>query len=1251
APFEAVHQHNLGAAASPAPPHLPARPRLNLAPAPAARAATAYRAAADFAASGLAHLPPGAGPDELAGALRLMQAHAEFLAGHPARAEPLLLALIHDAPDAVAHAAATRVLMSLQVMASRYADAVQAALACLDRFGLRMPAHPTQQAVQQAYDDVQARLSARPLEALLDLPACTDAEVEAAMGVLAELFAPACFTDERLALLHLCAMVDFSLSRGVSPGTPHGLAWFGVMSGRLFGRYREGLALARLSLRLTERPGLRSARARALFSLEIASVWAAPLGEAIAHGRAAVDAAAQTGELAVACFARHHVVNDRLVRGDALDAVAREIEDSLPPVRQAQYDDVIDELLSQQRFVAALQGRTAALHRLDGDGFDSAAFEARLTPDRMPTMIFWHRVLQAQLAFIAGRPWHAQAALDAAAPLLWSAVHLQIANFHLFSVLCWAALARRLPVQQRQPRRRQVQALLQGLQAWRDGCPEGFADLAALAEAQWTCAVAGPLQALPQHEQAVALAQASGRSWLEALASELSARCHAQAGLPTAARAHWRHARSAWLRWGAMAKVRQLDRQQPWLAEEAGAAAAGPPLVQVDLDLVARVSQTITGEMDGSRLVHTLMATALDLGDADRGLLLVPDGQPLLLRAVATRSARGIDVQPCTRPVTPDDLPPDMLARAVQHSRIVSLDEMPAADAAAGAAPRAVAALCLPLLRQGRLSGVLYLERQGAAADPGGFSRERAALLALLASQGAVALDNARLYRDLTHEIRERRQAEHEAEQSRAALQESENRFRRMADATPDVIWITDIHPERVLYANPSFERTWGRPVEALYRDPRLWTDCIHPDDRERINTEFGRWLTSAAPQGWDVDYRIVRPDGSLRWIHERGFFVVDDEGRPHRVSGISSDVTAARLAAAALRESEERFALAVAGSNDGIWDWDLASDRMFLSERAQRLYGLSPGMDTRPRSEWVAMVRLHPDDTQPQQAMLRDYLEQRLPHYDFEGRVLHAGDGYRWVRIRGLCIRGDDGRAMRMAGSVSDIDSMRRAEAALRQAQRLEAVGTLAGGVAHDFNNILGAILGFGEMALRNTRAGSRQRRDLECIVAAGERGRALVERILAFSRSSVGERVPVHVEAVVREALALLDAMRPAFVAADVRLAAGRAAMIGDATQVHQLVTNLVTNALHAMPQGGRLTVALQPQALAEPVQTTTGPLPAGDYLVLVVSDTGSGIEPEILDRIFDPFFTTKEVGTGTGLGLSLVHGIVTDLGGAVD
>lgn len=478
------------------------------------------------------------------------------------------------------------------------------------------------------------------------------------------------------------------------------------------------------------------------------------------------------------------------------------------------------------------------------------------------------------------------------------------------------------------------------------------------------------------------------------------------------------------------------------------------------------------------------------------------------------------------------------------------------------------------------------------------------------------------------------------------ALRQSEERYTIAMTGSSEAHWVWNLVSDE-LYASPMLKKLFG-----IAADEHLPTHAMffarmptYPDDRGRITQAVADHLEGRSPR-LDIEYRIIDPDtGGIRWIHSRGQSFRDEQGRATRMAGSTVEITQRKLAEDALRASEEalrrsdeRYQLAVDGANQGLWDWDLLQNTLFLSPRSQELMGLVPGEPLRPRREWIDLSEYHEDDLPAVRAAISAHLRGATPHFMLEYRLRHKSDEWHWYRQRGIALRDAAGRPFRMAGSMEDITESKRAEAdrarlehQLLQAKKLEAIGTLAGGIAHDFNNILAAILGNGEMAQSEALQGTALRRHVDAVVSAGLRAKSLVERILAFSRSGIGDRVPVHVQSVVDEALHLVASSLPGHVSMERRLTAGDARVLADPTQIHQVVMNLCTNGVQAMKTRGVLRVALDIVEKGN-AQAATSLLEPGRYVRLQVSDSGAGIPQSALERIFDPFFTTKDVGVGT-------------------
>ncbi len=302
----------------------------------------------------------------------------------------------------------------------------------------------------------------------------------------------------------------------------------------------------------------------------------------------------------------------------------------------------------------------------------------------------------------------------------------------------------------------------------------------------------------------------------------------------------------------------------------------------------------------------------------------------------------------------------------------------------------------------------------------------------------------------------------------------------------------------------------------------------------------------------------------------------------------------------------------------------------------------------------------IHPDDLARVAKEVEQHIntkgEKDFIHKPY--RIIATDGSVKWLDDKTNIIRNDKGDATHFEGIVQDISFLVEAqekaaamEMRLRQAQKMEAIGTLAGGIAHDFNNILAAIIGYADLAKLNVTPGTAMERDLDQVLIAGNRAKNLIKQILAFSRQAEVERIFIKIQPLLKEGLKLIRSSIPSTISIITDIDPHIGTIWADPTQVHQIFMNLCTNASHAMESiGGTLFVSLQPACIQDNDQQPHLDLTPGEYAQLTVTDTGTGIHPDIVDKIFDPYFTTKDKGKGTGLGLSIIHGVISGYGGAI-
>ncbi|MGM3307774.1 PAS domain S-box protein [Anabaena sp. WFMT] len=601
-----------------------------------------------------------------------------------------------------------------------------------------------------------------------------------------------------------------------------------------------------------------------------------------------------------------------------------------------------------------------------------------------------------------------------------------------------------------------------------------------------------------------------------------------------------------------------------------------------------------------------------------------------------------------------------------------------------------------------------------------------------------------------------------ERQQTEAALRESEEKFRQFGDnIQAQIIWIKCCNSGATVYVNSAYEKIWGRSCQSLFDNPQSWTEPIHPEDRDRILAQIQENFQKDNRS--NLEYRLVKPDGEIRWILARCFPIKNEQGQIQYFGGIAEDITERKQAEEERRKTEERLTLALEAANMGIWDWEIQTNKTQWSSNMGPIYGLSSYTLCPSPEDFLYLI--YPEDRNNFTQAVKIAIEQKV-EFVSEHRVIWTDGSLHWLSARGKVYYDENDQPVRMLGTTRDISERKQAEQKIHEqaslldiatdaifvrdfhteilfwnqgaekiygwqnhealgknlrdifysttslqpevialqtvvksgtwhgelrrktkfgqeiivesrwtlmfdsegqpksilivdtditkkkeleeqfyrTQRLESIGTLAGGIAHDINNILTPILGAAQL-LKGKFVKDQERHPqlLTIIENNAKRGAGLVKQVLSFARGLKGERAIVQVKHLIADIIQIGRQTFPKSIEFAAQISEDLWAVSGDTTQLHQVLMNLVVNARDAMPEGGSLQITAENMFIDETYTRMNFESKIGHHIVITVKDTGVGMTPEILNRIFEPFFTTKEVGAGTGLGLSTVLGII--------
>ncbi len=1027
--FEIVNQFNRAAALVTSQDEREQLAKYNLMAGKRAKDATAYASALTYFTAGRMLLPEDSWEryGALTFAFEIHRAECEFLTGTFAAAEERLSTLSSRVLPLVDLATLTRLKEELFTTLGRSDRAIEACLDYLRHIGIQWSPHPAKEEVQQEYERIWRLIGSRSIDDLVDLPLMTDPERRATMDVLSAALAPAVLlTDEDLLFLVVCRMANLSLEHGNSDGSCFAYVWLGALLGIRLGNYRARFSFGKLGSDLVEQRGLHRFEAKVYNLFGFISHWMQPVRTGLGLTRRAIDAANRVGDIAFAGFSQSGLIACLLATGEPLADVQREAEAGLDFARRFRFGLVLDMISPMLKLIQTLRGLTPEFGSFDDTECDEGRFEQQLAEDPRFSRIanlYWLRKLQAR--FFAGDYVSAVAAATNA-HRLWPRTPsvLEQADYQLYAALARAALCDAASAADRTQHHESLAAHHRQLQEWAENCPENFADRAALEGAEIARLEGRELEAERLYQQAIESAHANGFIQNEGLAYELAGRFYAARGFEAFADLFVRNARYCYLQWGADGKVRQLDQQYPQLRQEkpgtSSSSMISVPVEHLDLATVIKVSQVVSGEMVMEKLLDRLMRAAIEHAGAERGLLIVPQGDELHTQAVATTSGEDVSVQLPDGAHTGAALPKSLVRYVMRTQETVLLDDAASPNPFAGdpyiLQHRARSILCLPLINQSNTIGILYLENN---LTPHVFTAGRVTVLKVLASHAAISLENARLYCDV-----ENREAQ----------------LRLITDTTPAMI--CSCLPDG---STDFFNRRWLEYLDLSLEEMSglSWTSVIHPEDLEDLVNKWHSSLATGEPL--EVEARSRRGNGEYRRLLHRTVPLRNEHGEVVRWYVASIDVEDRKRAEEAVRRSEAYLAEAQKLSHTGSFGWNVSTDVHFWSDETFRIFEFDPSATV---SLPTILERVHPQDVPSVDMAIA--AAHRAEGINLEFRLLMPDGRIKYLHVVGKAERGETG-AIEIIGAVMDVTArklteieLRRSKAHLADAQRLSRTGSV---------------------------------------------------------------------------------------------------------------------------------------------------------------------------------------------------------------
>lgn len=1257
--------------------------RINLKAGIRAKQSIAYEAANDFMKKALGSLPADSWRSvyDLALSIHSEMVELGYLRGNSEEAERHFKIVKNKVANPIDAVRVYEVIIYHKTALNNMEEAFRLGLEALAMLGMKMPRKPGPALLLKEIITARINLINKKIEDLVDNKDLTDPKQASIARLLMCCSEASYITSPDYLPLIILKLLNISLKYGNSIYAPYAYASYGVILSAFLNNIDRGHKFGKLSLLVLEKYNAEEFKCKVYFLFgNLINHWKNHLRTDLEYLEESYVSGFQMRDPSFASYAVNHYLFHRFFMGEKLDVMKDLFSQYTAIMERFQQLNPTQSFKLWHQLVVNICDDAADKCLIKGEICDEDVLIPEKIKTKELTCLGFYTVGKMFLYYLYGDYKKAiEVARSGEKNLKGVLGMIFIPEFYYLYSL--AMLAHSLTAGKTEYMRMlgKIDSNQKKMKRWMSHAPENYTHKYLLVEAERQARKGVMIDALRLYERSIDHAGRNGFLHDEAIANERCARFLTFNGFDKTAITYYNNSFLLYDSWGARIKVDLFKSEFPWLQSYS----VSPLKIEfknnelvrsLDLNTMMKASYAISSEIEISKLNKTLIRIILENAGAQRGLMMLEnEGEMYIQAECIAENSRVVMFE--TLPIRSYGKAPLSVINYVRRTKESVVLNDSSGEGRFKDDPyirehQARSILCVPLVKQQELKGIIYLENNLVI---GAFPPERQETVKLLSTQAAISIENALLFERSTENERE---LEHNYEEMQAQYEEMERMneelvrtynnldqanknlaresglleiFRQFAETSGQGFGMCDLDGS-ITYANTALCHMMG----AKNADDLLGRKVWHYIPLSLVKEKRDLILRALEGRGeWTDELPIRNPETNAEIPSIQNVFILRDKNnKPVCYGAIVTDLTDMKKAEATLRESEERYRLLVETMKEGLCMLDVNGCVTYINNSLSLLLGYDINdVVGRPVFEFM-------DDENKKSLMRRFDLIQQGDNNPYELNLLRK-DGMRISTIVSpQAIYNAEGAYIASFGVVTDITEKKKAEEAhevmqrqLLQSQKMEAIGNLAGGVAHDFNNLLTAILGYADL-LMNQIDSRDERYDLVSeIIKAADRSAVLTRQLLAFSRKQIIEAAVVDLNKIVTDMEKLLRRLIGEDIQFVIELDHTIRNIYADRSHIEQVLMNLVVNARDAMPSGGNLTIKTSDIVITDATAVAEKYLSRGRYVCLVVEDSGIGMDEELMQNIFEPFFTTKDTGKGTGLGLSVVYGIIKQHGGYIN